>query len=250
VVGFYPFACGLFPDDEQYVGTLGFLTDPEHFWIDYPPATVSRQCPAFSPKIATWPAAGGRTHGCMWNGPSWPHATSVILDAVASAILDYEQEAVTPAHFWDMFQRYTRLQFEQDALERPYITEYYNAETGAPDPQGCPDYFHSTCNDLIIRYLVGLQPANSDTLTLRPIPGPVDWFELRRIRYRGHDLDIVYNGGTGKGPRGLTVWMDRRWAAHRSTLGELTVQLPAGPEPEAGQPLDVGVDIYGELGNE
>jgi hypothetical protein len=247
IVGFYPFAFGLMPDETQYVSMLGSLTDPKHFWTAYPPATVSRECPAFTPTISAWPAAGGRTHGCMWNGPTWPHATSVILDAAASALLNYDQKQITPVQFWDMFDRYTHLQFEHDKLDRPYVTEYYNSENGEPDPNGCPDYFHSTYNDLVIRYLVGLQPANSETLTLRPIPGPVDWFELRRVRYRDHDLDIVYNGGSGSGPRGLTVWIDGRWTGHRPTLGELTIVLPHSPGHDATRPKDSEADIYGEL---
>jgi hypothetical protein len=108
-------------------------------------------------------------------------------------------------------------------------TEYYDGETGDPDPTGCPDYFHSTYCDLVIRYLVGLQPADSDRLTIRPIPGPVRRFALRRVRYRGHDLDIVFNADkpslTGE-PKGLNVWVNGRPAGHRPALGILTIDLP------------------------
>ncbi len=248
VVGFYPLAFDLFPMEAPYTQSLAYLIDPAHFWTPYPPATVSRECPAFTTKIATWPAPGGRTHGCMWNGPSWPHATSVVLDALGAAVKDEQQRVVTPDHFWDMFERYTHLQFEGDHLDRPYLTEYYDSASGEGDPDGCPDYFHSTYNDLLIKHLVGLQPANSDTVALRPIPGPVSWFALRGLHYRGHDLDIVYNGGQGSGPRGLTVWVAGARVAHRATLGELTFMLPEqAAATEAERPAEPRRNIYGEV---
>ncbi len=239
IVGFYPFISRLLPDEPRYTTMLAYLVDPEEFWTPFPPATVSRKCPAYTPKVAHWPAAGGRIHGCMWNGPAWPHATSFMLDVAAAAIQDYHQPHVRPEHFWHMFQKYTHLQYEENDLSRPLVTEYYNGETGAPDPKGCPDYFHSSYCDLVIKYLVGLQPANSNRLTISPIPGPVERFSLRRLRYRGHDLDIVYNsdGAYRAGdaapadePRGLTVWIDGRHAGQRSSLGPLTVELPGGSE--------------------
>lgn len=228
VVGFYPFATRLLPDEKKYTSMLRYLVDPEEFWTAFPPATVTKKCPAYTPKVAHWPAAGGRTHGCMWNGPAWPHATSYMLDVTASAIRHYDQPHVTPEHFWHMLDRYTHLQFDRDDLNRPMVTEYYNGQTGEPDPRGCADYFHSTYCDLIIRHVVGLQPANSDKLTINPIPGPLKRFALRRLRYRNHDLDVTYNG-TGNpayGPAGLTVYVDGRRAAHRDDLGELKIRLP------------------------
>jgi len=97
--------------------------------------------------VATWPAAGGKTHGCMWNGPAWPHATCIILDILATALREYDQRYVTPEHFWHMLDRYTHLQYENDDLNRPLVTEYYDGQSGSPDPTGCPDYFHSTYCD-------------------------------------------------------------------------------------------------------
>jgi hypothetical protein len=163
----------------------------------------------------------------MWNGQQWPHATSYILDVIAAVLRDYDQKAVTPKHFWNMLDRYTHLQFEADALDRPYVTEYYNSATGAPDPHGCADYFHSTYCDLIIRHVVGLLPSQGSELTIDPIPGSLKRFSLRSVHYRNHELDIVYNatGDPANGPDGLTVWVDGRRAGHRKDLGRLTITL-------------------------
>lgn len=244
IVGFYPFMTRLMPDEPRYTSALAYLTDPREFWTPYPPSTTSRTCPAYSPAISTWPAAGGRTHGSMWNGQYWPHATSIMLDVAAAAIQDYHQRAITPAHFWHIFDRYTRIQFENDDLNRPMTREHYNNETA--QPEGIPDYFHSTYADLVIKYLVGLQPSNrDDRVVIRSIPGPFRSFRLSGVLYRGHELDIVYNasGGSTAGPTGLTVWLDGKMVAHGGTLKPMTVAIP---RPVVVKQTQRKVNIYGE----
>jgi hypothetical protein len=228
VVGFYPFVSRLLPDQPEYVASLAYLVDPAEFWTAYPPATVTQKCPAYTPHVATWPAAGGRTHGCMWNGPAWPHATSITLDVLAVALRQYSQTFVSPDHFWHMLDRYTHLQYENGDLARPMVTEYYDGLSGAPDPTGCPDYFHSTYCDLVVRHVVGLQPANSDRVVIDPIPGSLKRFSLRGVRYRGHELDIVYNSA-GRGPKGgLRVWVDGRQVIHQAgPYSRVEFDLPA-----------------------
>lgn len=229
IVGFYPFMSRLLPDRPEYVASLAYLIDPAEFWTAYPPATVTQKCPAYTPHVATWPAAGGKTHGCMWNGPAWPHATCLILDVMAIALREYDQPHVKPEHFWHMLDRYTHLQYENGDLGRPMVTEYYDGHSGSPDPTGCPDYFHSTYCDLIIRQVVGLQPSNSNRVVVDPIPGPLKWFSLRGLRYRGHDLDIVYNSAGAGRESGLAVWVDGRRAAYRpGVIGRVEFDLPAG----------------------
>lgn len=233
VVGFYPFMSRLLPDQPEYIASLAYLVDPAEFWTAYPPATVTQKCPAYTPHVATWPAAGGKTHGCMWNGPAWPHAASVILDVMAIAIREYRQAFVTPEQFWHVLDRYTHLQYENGDLSRPMVTEYYDGQSGSPDPTGCPDYFHSTYCDLVIRHVVGLQPSNAGRVVVDPIPGPLRRFSLRGVRYRGHELDIVYNSADPGPEGGLTVRVDGRPAAHRmGTLGRVEFDLPTGRRPE------------------
>jgi hypothetical protein len=245
IVGFYPLMSRMLPDEPRYMAMLAYLVDPDEFWTPYPPATASKSCPAYTPEIGVWPAAGGKRHNCMWNGPFWPHAASVMLDVAAIAIQDYEQEHVMPEQFWHMFDRYTHVQYENEGFDKPITHEYYNGETGFPE--GVPDYFHSTYCDLIIRYLVGLQPGNSDEeVEIRPIPGDFKHFSLRNVRYRGHDIDIVYNkrGGLLGKRRGLTVWVDGKRVAHDRRLKPLTISLPRPERPEEEPPPEL--DIYGK----
>ena len=244
IVGFYPFMSRIPPNQPQYTATLAYLVDEDEFWTAYPPATASKQVPVYSPSISKWPGPGGRTHGCMWNGPTWPHATSVILDIAAIAIRQYDQRHITPDVFWRMFDRYTHVQFEGDDLDKPLVQEYFDAETAFPE--GVPDYFHSTYCDLVIRHLVGIQPSNSNALNISPIAGPFERFALRGLKYRGHELDVVYNntGDMQYGPRGLGVWIDGKLAGRRSSLGAIQVKLPEDESAKRRAPRPE-LDIYG-----
>ncbi|HSW44118.1 MAG TPA: hypothetical protein VLM89_00935 [Phycisphaerae bacterium] len=233
VVGFYPFAFGLVPDEPRYTGALKYLVDPAEFWTTFPPTTVSKKCPAYTPKPEHWPAAGGRTHGCMWNGPTWPHATSVAINAAGAAVREYRQDKIKADDFWEMLERYTRLHFTQGELRKPLLREYNHGETG--EATGCPDYFHSTYCDLIVRHVVGLEPGNDEWVRVRPIPGRLKRFALRGVLYRDRLIDIVYNSepaGPQGEPAGLTIRVDGRPMAHRDDLGPLAVDLGA----ETGSP--------------
>jgi hypothetical protein len=146
---------------------------------------------------------------------------------MARAIREYHQDVITPEHFWHTFDRYTHLQYRGDDFSYPLVTEYYNSQTGEPDPRGCPDYFHSTYNDLIIRHVAGIEPRGDDTLRIRPIPGPLDRFALRGLKYHGHDVDVLYHAEDAGHRGNLAVYVDGRLAGQRAGLGDLTIELPA-----------------------
>ncbi|MBE7558142.1 hypothetical protein HS125_04020 [bacterium] len=230
IVGFYPFYTLLAPDHPHYTAALRYLVDPNEFWNPFPLATVTKKNVAYSPHIQEWPGPGGRITGCMWNGPTWPHANSIIANVMANALRLYRQDAITPKIFWDFMDRYTHLQFENDDLEKPMIQEYYDGETGRA--YGCRDYFHSTYNDLIIRCLGGLEPATDDVVRLRPIPSPLRWFRLDGIPYHGHELSITWSKGRthGRGKdrieKGFRLYIDGRLAARSGDLGPLEARLP------------------------
>ncbi len=243
ITGFYPFMTRLMPNESRYAAALQHLPDPAEFWTAFPPATISKESPGYSPSPQQQPSRGRWPGRFVWNGANHPSATSMALNVLAAAVQDYRQTFIKPEHFWHALQRYTHMQFESNDLARPMVRECYDSQTGAA--AGAPDHFDSDYCDLVIRYVVGLQPANTRKLTLRPIPGPLQRFSLRHVRYRGHDLDIVYNraGGLGGRGSGLTVWVDGRWAGHRNSLGELTVELPevaAAPAPPASPWSDAG----------
>jgi hypothetical protein len=223
VVGFYPFMTHLPPDSGTYAEALQYLGDDAYFWNPFPVTTVSKKCPVYTPTQQKWPGPGGTVTGCMWNGPTWPHANSIIANVLANVLRDYRTNtAVTPELYWRFLHRFTHLHFEDDNLAHPMIREYYDGETGKG--WGCYDYFHSTYNDLIISHVAGLVPSADDTITLKPIPGPLKHFRVDRLRYHGHELVITWNGDGhySNAPDGFSLLVDGVVAAERKDLGALS----------------------------
>ena len=83
VIGVYPFYFGMVPFGKGYKSAWASIIDPNQFWTKWPVASVSRQCPAYSQ--TNWPG-DGRASVCMWNGPTWPHANSLVLSAMARTL--------------------------------------------------------------------------------------------------------------------------------------------------------------------
>lgn len=226
IVGFYPFAFGLAPPLREFSRAYRFLADPAYFWNPFPLATVSKKCPAYTPAQEKWPAKGGVHTGCMWNGPTWPHANSLIANAIANGLRGYPSlEWLNPDTYRQFLERFTLLHFEGGDLDRPMIQEYYHGETGVG--WGCYDYFHSTYNDLIVRHVVGVTPSAGDTLIIEPLACGLKHFRLDRLRYHGRELSIVFNpdGHYADAPEGFSVYVDGKRAAARRDLGKLTVRI-------------------------
>lgn len=210
-VGIYPFAFEL-PVKSQAVAFKSIL-DPKEFWGPWPITTCTMKCPMYSPKVQL----------CNWNGPVWPHAESIVANALANGIRVYKSDAVTPEKIYELLNAYTKLHYEdKGAWLKPNIHEEANADDGTM--YGCPDYFHSTYNDLIIRLVAGLVPRNDNTVELSPIVAvPWDHFRLDRIPYRGHMLSIVWDsrdaGRYAKVPKGYSLYVDGKLVGTKQKLG-------------------------------
>ena len=87
VIGVYPFYFGMVPWQKGYESAWSSIIDPKQFWTKWPVASASQQCAAFSQQ--NWPG-DGRAAGCMWNGPTWPHANSLVLTAMARTLPHHE----------------------------------------------------------------------------------------------------------------------------------------------------------------
>ena len=81
--GYVPWYFNL-PDADRSVA-WSQLTDRQGFWGDFGPATAERRHPRFR-----FP----NEHECLWNGPSWPYATSQTLVALANLFNNYQQTAI------------------------------------------------------------------------------------------------------------------------------------------------------------
>jgi predicted GH43/DUF377 family glycosyl hydrolase len=186
------------------------LVDPQGFQAPFGPTTAERRHPRFMFK---------NLHECLWNGPSWPFATSETLVALANLLNNYKQDYVGKKDYPDLLTTYAHSQRlkQADGSSIPFIDEDLNPLTGdwiarselhamTPAQQAenggkdrGRDYNHSTFNDLVITGLVGLRPRSDQWVELNPLvpEGAVDYFALDGVRYHGCDLTIVYDR-TGK----------------------------------------------------
>jgi len=209
IVGFYPFAFELAPASHEDM--FARLVDPAEFWTPFPPASSSLQSPATSQD--GWPIGPGGSQA-MWNGPTWPHAISIMADAMAT-VLNYCCRSM--GRDWS----------------RPSIGEFYHGETGIVKT-GERDYFHSTYADILIMHLIGLVPRDDDRIQIDPLLPDGKWehFLLGNVFYRGHDVTIAWDAPGGDdhyhdGEQGLSLWVDGALVASRPDLGPLEVDLPA-----------------------
>ena len=81
------------------------LMDPKGFYAPFGPTTAEQRHPGF--KVVY------KGHGCQWNGPSWPLATSVTLTGMANVLNNYEQDAITSADYLKTLKIYTKSHYRK-----------------------------------------------------------------------------------------------------------------------------------------
>ncbi|MBQ7190033.1 MAG: hypothetical protein IJR99_11525 [Kiritimatiellae bacterium] len=156
-----------------------------------------------------------RKHECLWNGPSWPYATSVALTALYRTLQAGTQELpISREDFAKLMHQYA-LQHQlkkENGKTVPWIDENLNPFTGEwqarkimieQDRRGIKklqyrergkDYNHSTFCDLVISGLCGVVPEMGDKPVTKPLaPESWDWWCLDGIRYHGKNLTILFD---------------------------------------------------------
>jgi len=244
--GYTPWYFNLPETGKGYEVAWKQLMDPKGFYAPFGPTTAERRHPGF--KISY------QGHGCQWNGPSWPLATSVTLTALANVLNNYPQHSISKVDYLDTLQIYARSHRRTldngkvvswiDENINPFTGEWiartrcrqHNAqlkERGQEDRilrERGKDYNHSSFCDLVITGLVGLRPRADDTVEVNPLvpEGKWDWFCLDNVAYHGHIITILWDKTGqryGKG-KGLRLFVDGEQVAHSHKLARLTARLP------------------------
>ncbi len=229
VVGVYPFYFSMFDgiDGSQYTSAWRSILDPEQFWTPWPVASASKQCPAYSQDESFNEKNVG---GCMWNGPTWPHANSMVLSAMAETLREYPSSPLRVADMYGLFRSYTEAQFYKHDIQFPWTGEFYNGETGEWRTEQ-RDYNHSTYIDILIADIAGLRPRADDMLELHPLVDPsMGPFVVDGIRYHDHDVTIAWAPATDPlktpdGIRGFRVYVDGE-LRHHDPLCAFPVEIP------------------------
>ena len=99
------------------------LMDGQGFAAPFGPTTAERRSERFM---------FANPHECLWNGPSWPYATSQTLTALENLLNDYKQTYVGKPDFLKVLETYTRSQHLKlpNGEDIPFIDEDLNADDG------------------------------------------------------------------------------------------------------------------------
>lgn len=234
-IGFIPW-CFHIPD-KGYEKAWLQVVDKEGFLAPYGPTTAEQRHLRFQFEH--------QEHECLWNGPSWPFATSQTLTAMANVLKDYPQTYITKEDFYELFKRYSashyrtletgeRINWLDENLD-PYTGEWISRkileEWGWRKEKGGyergKDYNHSTYCDLLINKLFGLEPAENGRLIIRPlIPDDWDYCLLDKVSCQGKEISVMFDR-TGKQyqqGKGFKVWCDGVCIHESELIEEVVVQ--------------------------
>jgi hypothetical protein len=146
------------------------------YGLPYPVPSVAADEKAFDP-------------ASFWKGPTWPATSCHVVAGLARAAKELDPGLEDEAR--ELLDRCIAVFF----TPRPDFYERYHPITGKP-LSTFRDYMHSWWVDLIVQHVVGLTPLPEGKLRVHPLGPATRSFELRRVRMRGHEVDVVFRDGT------------------------------------------------------
>jgi hypothetical protein len=233
LVGYLPWYFYLPPVDHDVAWKQ--LDDAKGFAGAYGPTTAERRSPRF--RFAD-------PHECLWNGPSWPFATTQTLVAMANLLNGPPQSVIVNVDYFKLISTYAHSQRIRtaDGSFIPWIDEDLDPDTGewiarnilearkqTPANRG-RYYNHSGFADLVVTGLFGVRPSSGTKLTIHPLLPRNSWsyFALEGLPYHGHLLTLFYDK-TGKHYQrgvGLHILRDGVEIGSARQLQTVTVQFP------------------------
>lgn len=235
-IGYIPWSY-MIPDEKMDIAWK-FLQDKRYFKAKYGPTTAERNHPDFMKS---------GEHECLWNGPSWPFATTQILNSMIETLQHGRQEYIDKEDFLDIMRTYAESHYRNNdkGMKINWIDENLEPDTGEwlsreilkewnwrEDKGGYErgkDYNHSAFCDLVIRGLCGIQISESDILSVKPlIPEDTwDYFKIEDVSYRGHKVSVIFDkdGNRYGQKKGLSVYVDGVLKGHSDEIDEITTAL-------------------------
>lgn len=217
IVGAFPLLIECENDKyEKYQTCLDVLSTSE-FDTNCPFPSVSTACPVYTAE-GGWKGRffKGR-NGCVWDGPTWPFANSIILDAIGATCKRDGHKR--DDQFATYFNKYTRLHYYGGDGVIPYLVEHYNSQTGECISDEV-DYNHSYYIDLVVKYIVGVS-VEGDIFTVDPIDIGLEYFSMKNLHVLNYRIDVEFERNTQK----FSVYVDGVIAAQRSGIGKMDVLL-------------------------
>ena len=239
-IGFVPWYFNMPENNSGYEAAWKYLMDPNYFFSAFGPTTVEKNDPLYM--VAK--------NCCAWSGNAWPFATAQTLKAMANVVRNYNQNYVTKADYNKQLQIYAKTHRKDG---KPYIAEANEPETGSwsgHDVIGHSEHYnHSSYVDQVITGLMGMEPMESDSLTIDPLI-PSDWAFacLDDVIYHGNKVTIIWDK-TGKKynkGKGLLVWINGELKASSTSIKKLII--PVKPKTIAEKPVLVNYAVNNERG--
>jgi len=219
-IGYIPWSFNI--PERRHGGAWKYLSDERYFGAEYGPMTAERGHPSCM-NICD-------SHECLWNGPSWPFATTQTINGMIYALKLGQTNCLSKADFINQMRTYANCHFRtrEDGTRINWLDENLNPFTGEwlsrrilrdwgwPESKGGyergKDYNHSAFCDLIIRGICGVDLCAENKVTINPLlpEGLWDYFLLDKLPYKNHELTIMYDssGDRFNKGKGLTVFVD------------------------------------------
>lgn len=212
IVGAFPYFAEITGEEHRACIETLFT---EEFDTPCPFPSVSTKCPVFAAE-GGWKGQffKGR-NGCIWNGPAWPFANSIILDGIAKE--SRKRNHIYDEPFRKYFKSFTRMHYYGGDGITPYLVEHYNSMTGECISDDV-DYSHSYYIDLIMKYVVGISVLPGH-LQIDPIDIGLNYFHLKGLYVQGHEIEIHFDREWNY----LKVIVDNQEIDNRDGLGLLDI---------------------------
>lgn len=231
-VGYIPWYFNM--PDEDKSEAWEFLFDENYFYAPYGPTTCERNHPYFNKYY---------NHGCLWNGPSWPFATSQTLTALGNLLSNYKQSVMKKTDYFRLLKIYANSQYDinENGEKVPYIDENIDPFTGEwlarkirrgkkmseKDVARGRHYNHSTYCDLVISGLAGLRARDDEIIEVNPLfaESDLDYFCADGILYHGKFITILWdkNGEKYNKGKGLKVYVDGELKAESGVIEKIII---------------------------
>lgn len=242
LIGYVPWYFGI-PHENRSVAWKQ-LNDPHGFAGKFGPTTAERRSPRFR---------FFDPHECLWNGPSWPFATTQTLVALANLLNGPTQNVIGTQQYFDLLLTYARSQHIRTAKGEtiPWIDEDLDPDTGEwiarnilearrqPPKNRGRYYNHSGFADVVITGLLGVRPEPGETLSLHPLLPEDRWsyFALDGLPYHGHILSIFYDkdGSKYHHGAGFHVLSDTKQIYVSKRPGSIAIPLIAANSKQPSQ---------------
>lgn len=197
-IGYVPW-CFNIPEDEMSVAWK-FLNDENYFKAPFGPTTAERNHPEFMAEF---------DHECLWNGPSWPFATSQTLSAMINLLTNYKQSYINKSDYYNLLSQYASCHYiEENGKKRPFIDENLHPFTGEwlarkillsikperEDRHRGEDYNHSTFCDLVLSGIAGVKITDG-ILSVQPLvsDSDLDYFCVDGIMYKDKTISVLWD---------------------------------------------------------